>query len=690
MEILFFLLVLLTIITLIGHGIWVAIAAFIRLLVNDDGDKDDRVTRLFEPPAGPLNDLAATERQLVLFYRYGKINEETYERLMIRIRAERDSLLGRQTAPPPKPRPTPTQTPAPAPAPPATPPSVVTASLVATDEEIIIEPVPTFITPEEPASVPLARKPTPPPPPPPRVRRPFSEVLNSFMEESNIRWGEIIGGLLIIGCSTALVVSLWAQISEIPVLKFLIFTTVTAILFGIGLYTEHRWKLPTTSRGILTIATLLVPLNFLAIAAVSASNTSGALVIGSELAAPAIFLCLVYFAGRVITPGCAHLLSAGVLGSSIGQLLVRHFASAESAPGLLIFLGAFPVLCYVVTVGLALRVVLSDHEIDESETTTVFTTLGTMSFAALLPFGLLLHKSGPIGMSMMYLAPLVTLWGLPMLATGTILWRRISNRELVASRTAGTALGILGVMIVIAGMILAWPNPASIVPAALLNFAVFTVLAIALEFPVAHLIAAICFALAYVVTGHVLVGNITWQNLRVMSLLTVSLSVGTGEALIGAFALFVIASEWLSQRKREWDSFYYLVSACLIGILSLALATAFGLTTADYAPLWIVYGVYSLGAFWIAWRRKLSPFAWIGSALLLFSFAHNFASATEFAFPWQTALFAHATICAIAAIVCSRYERGKVLSVPLNSGALISIVLGVVCLFQANTWEVTW
>ena len=100
--------------------------------------------------------------------------------------------------------------------------------------------------------------------------RSFSNVLNSFMEESNIRWGEIVGGLLIIGCSTALVVSLWAQIAQIPVLKFLIFTTVTAVLFGIGLYTQYRWKLRTTSRGILTIATLLVPLNFLAIAAVSA------------------------------------------------------------------------------------------------------------------------------------------------------------------------------------------------------------------------------------------------------------------------------------------------------------------------------------------------------------------------------------------------------------------------------------
>src|ERR1041385_2801668 len=271
MEVLFFLLVLLTIITLIGHGIWVAIRAFVRLLLRDDDErKDDGVTRLFEPVVGPLSDLAAMERQLVRFSREGKLNDELYELLLARIRAERDSLLGREPKAPPKPEPTPAPTPPPV----QTPPSVVPASLVATDDEIVIEPVPTFIAAEEPATAPVAPKPTPrprptqPPPPPPRVRRPFPEVLNSFMEESNIRWGEIIGGLLIIGCSTALVVSLWAQISQIPVLKFLIFTTVTAILFGIGLYTEHRWKLPTTSRGILTIATLLVPLNFLAIAAV--------------------------------------------------------------------------------------------------------------------------------------------------------------------------------------------------------------------------------------------------------------------------------------------------------------------------------------------------------------------------------------------------------------------------------------
>ncbi|HEX5965966.1 MAG TPA: hypothetical protein VFY51_08540, partial [Pyrinomonadaceae bacterium] len=630
-----------------------------------------------------FKDLAATERQIVKFYTDGKINDQTYENLLARIREERENLTYR---PQPRPQPQPQPQTAPRPVPPVVRPEpVVSASLTTTEDRVVIEPVQVPLRPAPPPR----REPPPPVEPPRPPRRPFSEVLNSFMEESNIRWGEIVGGLLIIGCSTALVVSLWAQISEIPVFRFLIFTTVTAVLFGIGLYTEHRWKLPTTSRGILTIATLLVPLNFLAIAAVSASNTSGALVIVSELAAPAIFLCLVYFAGRVITPGCAHVLSAGVLGSSIGQLLVRHFASAESGPVLLVFLGAVPVTFYLVTVGLALRVVLSDREIDESETTTVFTVLGAMSFAALLPFGLLLYKGGPIGLTMMYLAPLVTLWGLPMLATGTILWRRINNKELVFARTTGTALGIVGVMIVLAGMILAWPNPASIVPAAMLNFAIFTALAVFLELPVAHLLAASCLGLAYLVTYHVAVGHIPWENLRVMSLLEVCLTVASGQAWVGAFVLFVVASEWLIRRKRARDAEYYLIAAGLIATLSLILVTLFGKLSGEVYALWMVYGIYALGAFWIAWRRKLVPLAWIGSALLVVALADGFVYPLALSFPWQTAFLAHATICAIAAIICSRNRGMMILAEPLNYSALISVVLSVISLFQANQWEQT-
>ena len=665
MELIFvlvFLLILLAIITVVGHVIWIAIAAILRWMFRGDEEPPPsrQTTRIFEPPSvvRAPDDLTAFERQLVRFYKDGKITDEIYELLITRIRTERAPRTTDHT-------------------------DKTDSATKVVVEKVVVQSVSSVVV--EPKIEPPPR-PVEPPPPPPPPRRPFSEVLNSFMEESNIRWGEIIGGLLIIGCSIALVVSLWAQISQIPVLKFLIFTTVTAILFGIGLYTEHRWKLPTTSRGILTIATLLVPLNFLAIAAVSASNTSGALVIGSELVAPAIFLCLVYFGGRVITPGCAHVLSAGVLGSSIGQLLVRHFADNNTSPALLIFLAAFPVTCYVVTVAFALRLVLADREIDESETTTVFTILGAMSFAALLPFGLLIYKSGSLGQTMLYLAPVVTLWGLPLLATGTVLWRRIKNKELVASRTTGTALGILGVFIVLAGMFLAWPNPASIIPAALFNFAIFTVLALALELPVANLIGALCLAVGYLVAFHVAAGRVPWTNLRVVSLLDVTISLSSGQALAGMFVIFLIGAEWLSRRRRTHDGFYYLVAAGAIAIVSLALATFFGFATIENHWLWIVFLIYSLGACWIAWRQKQWVLTWIGSALLLLALGDLFSRSLGIPFPWQSALLAHATLCAALTIFASRTE---ILAKPFNDTALITIVFGVIALFQANTWEET-
>src|SRR6185503_18521514 len=118
-------------------------------------------------------------------------------------------------------------------------------------------------------------------------------------------------------------------------------------------------------------------------------------------------------------------------------------------------------------------------------------------------------------------------------------------------------------------------------------------------------------------------------------------------------------------------SHYYIVAASITAVVSLMLVTGLGISALDEYSIWIVYGLYALGAFWIAWRRRVVQFAWVGSAFLLGALALNFTPA-GFAFPWQTAFFAHATICAAAAIVSSRYERGRLLSVPLNYSALIS------------------
>lgn len=694
-----------------GHLMWLAVAFLLRKIFDKprrsvSTQSGGLCSKCSSPTPDPLrtrivpsveessllDDLATTERQIVRLYEKGKLGRDAFLSVLNVIELERIAKVKRPAV---------AEVPEFGPANLA--PSIFETNqlessskddkpssipISAVTETVPMEAAsvsPTFLPSAEPETVPQTANFEPSPP---RTRKPFSEVLNAFMEESNIRWGELIGGLLIIGCSTALTVSLWSEISRIPVLKFLIFTTVTAVLFGVGLYTEHRWKLPTTSRGILTIATLLVPLNFLAIAAVSSTSANGGLVIASELVAPAIFLCLVYSAGRTITPGHAHLLAAGILGSSVGQLLVRHFASTESSASLLLFLGAFPVACYAVSVGLVLRGVLADHKIDEQETGSLFTVLGTMSFAALLPFGLLLYRSGPVSMTMMYLAPLITVWGLPLLATGTLIWRRISDREMIASRTTGTALGILGAMIVLAGMILAWPNPASIVPTALLNFAIFTTLAIVLELPIAHAFAALCFSLAYLVTFQVFAGNINWENLRVVSLLRVSLSVSSGESLVGIFLACLVSSELLAKAKRIREGNYYLASACAIAVISLVLVLSFSTEFNGQHGLWAILAVYSLGSIWIAWRRELTSFAWIGSALLLPALVESL-KLFDVSFPWQTGIFVHATICAVAAVVCSHHRSGSVLKDPLNASALISSFFAIICLLQGNPWQVT-
>ncbi len=727
------LLVIGVIVTVVGHGLWLLLAALFRQITGQPSSPPSVASapvvrcpncefqlspnaifcngcglpKPLELRIDLLEDLAATKRQLERFHDSGKIDADTYAKLKTQLDDERLRLQA-ATGRPSTVRPTvePLEVPAPRPVSfgtsieeervaPQTQPdvSVVTASFVATDNEIVIEPTPSFLPPtgeSDKSGAPFgpSYQPVVAERPP---RRSFAEMLNSFMEESNIRWGEIVGGLLIIGCSTALVISLWSQISQIPVLKFLIFTTVTAALFGVGLYTEHRWKLPTTSRGILTISTLLVPLNFLAIAAVSGGIASpGLLIIASELIAPAVFLCLVYFAGRVLTPSWPHLLGAGVLGSSIGQLLVRHFASAEQSPVLLVALGAFPIACYVASVVWMLRKMLADREIDETETIAAFISLGAMTFAAILPFGLLLYKSGPVGITMMYLAPLVSLGGFPLLATGTLLWQRISKKEFVASRTAGTSIAILGVLIVLSGMILAWPNPASIVPAALFNFAVFTALAVLLGIPRAHLLAVACFGLAYLVLFHVMAGHIPWQNLRVASLLQVSLSVSSGQALAALFVLFVGVSEWLVRKRNSAQSISYLIAACAVATISLALVMAYGLSFWTYA-LWPVFGIYALGAFWIAARIRQVVFSWIGSSLLLFALAQAFVQQFDVSFPWQAAMLAHASICAAGAILAWNYEKDLkgILTRPLYQSALITSFAAVVLLFQAREWQTT-
>ena len=96
----------------------------------------------------------------------------------------------------------------------------------------------------------------------PSKRAPLSaNLMRAFMEQSNIRWIELISASLIIVCSVGLVISLWNTLSATSrYFPSLVFLLATAAVHGAGQYTLRKWKLRSTSRGILHIGLMLIPL----------------------------------------------------------------------------------------------------------------------------------------------------------------------------------------------------------------------------------------------------------------------------------------------------------------------------------------------------------------------------------------------------------------------------------------------
>ena len=95
----------------------------------------------------------------------------------------------------------------------------------------------------------------------PLQQRLTAGLLKSFMEQSNIRWVELISAALIVICSVGLVISLWSTLSSTSrFFPSLVFLLATVAVHGAGQYTLRQWKLRTTSQGILHIGLMLIPL----------------------------------------------------------------------------------------------------------------------------------------------------------------------------------------------------------------------------------------------------------------------------------------------------------------------------------------------------------------------------------------------------------------------------------------------
>src|SRR5579859_2680275 len=256
------------------------------------------------PKSIDVNDLERTSRDMGALFRADLIDATTYQKVMEALQSARFNGAGGAAGVKPPPLPV-------MPIPGSMPPVYEAPKAPAVAAAPVALPVhagtPDVASSPPPPAVPIFPTPILPPrvfvpTPPPKPRRSMSDVMAAFMRDSNIRWGELVGGMLIIGGSIALVVSFWSQIAHHSFVQFGLFTGVTTAMLGLGLYAEHRWKLPTTSRGILLIATLLVPLNVLAFAALSHGAKPTGVETVIEVGALALFGFLVWRGAAVLMP----------------------------------------------------------------------------------------------------------------------------------------------------------------------------------------------------------------------------------------------------------------------------------------------------------------------------------------------------------------------------------------------------
>ena len=662
------------IVTVLGHGIWLMLARVFRWLAKTGSTSGDSEPNIVQPAhQRDIIDLLTTRQLIERLHRQGAIDNRLYEQ----VRDALDTEQQRRTDIPPT---APAQT-----KPPQRSPGLEPAGSPA------IESAPEVVTrlPSPPERTKLQVTAPPPPAQPVEPRephKPFTEILAAFMEAKNIRWGELIGGMLIVFCSVALVISFWSQIAQTPVLKFFLFTAVTAVLFAVGLYSEYRWKLPTTSRGLLIISTLLVPLNFLAIAAFSEGpGATEAMVIIGEVMAIALFACLAFMAGRVIAPPWSVVTVIGVVGASASQLLFRRFADAGMSTLPLLALAMIPTACYLLATGVMLRRAWFWPTLGKTKVNMIFTLLGITAFATAVSLGLLVFKSGNIRQTLQSLAPLVSLLGAPVLVSGLLMWKQITAARLAALRTAGTSIAIVGALVMLASVALAWSDAANLLPVSLLNFLILTAAALLLRMPWAHLPAGVCLTLAYLAGFHVAADHLTWHSNSSHMALAL-LSETSGSALVALVAVFAGASVLFARFGRRLDGQMYSWLCGAAAVASLLLVTWHGFGRADDHGATFVYLIFALSASALAWRTRRPSLSWTGGILLLIAivqgFTYRFAPPWELLARWQVATLIYAMLMTGAAFAARQWarERQEVSVRPTESLALMTSLVAALLL----------
>ncbi|MDF1744600.1 MAG: hypothetical protein P1V19_12965 [Gimesia sp.] len=417
--------------------------------------------------------------------------------------------------------------------------------------------------------------------PRPVKKRPLGSLLNAFMEEKNIRWGELISGLLIVGSAIGLVVSLWSTLkNQIPYLPALLFLLATAAIHGAGLYTHKRWKLESTSRGLLMITVLLVPLNFLAAIRLSDHRpiTDPLFLLAISIGFAA-FGWMIYSASRILVSFGRWQLLSVVMGASAGQILISRVAMQEPSFLQTNLLAILPVGCFIIAISAILRQTFQWKEFSDSLARELVSLGGLCLFAVLAPCWLLIWSSTNRLETFANLTPLVSVMEMLLMGIGLVLHHRKGKDDSPHWSLAGSSIAIFSALMMLSNFAIAWPRVDIMIVLGIVNALSLTLLAIEGRFALCHIPALLSGSFAGLLGFHVMTATISLQGTS-QSLLLESLLLGRSAVVFTTFAILTaIAAAFLKRGTKEEAARYYLYAAGCFSVVSTLIAIYAGFVT---------------------------------------------------------------------------------------------------------------
>jgi hypothetical protein len=640
---LFFAALFLTILAVVGHGLWVMTAAILRLFSGRRLESTGQSGRcpLCHHPNGLADglchaceyqtetaiqrDLAATRRQLRRLLRDGRIDSKQHDALLNALAARRPGIptnekpftTSESASPPSRPTaqpdsggkspdtishvptyrspPTPpatSDTPIPEPASYQISPSAaeqLPSSDVPVNAEIVEDSVDSDSATLDPLFAPDESDHASTPARGTLTRHTLADMLQTFMEEKNIRWGELASGLLIVGSAIGLVISLRSTLSQlaeaVPYFPALMLMLGTAAIHGVGLYTLKRWHLRATSRGVLVIATLLVPLSFAAGILLAGTGPdkvpiSSPWYLLAVLVGLAGYGAVTTFSARALSPVGWWRIVVAVIGTSLGQLIINRvdLAMPESSPVVLLtLLFAVPLIAFIAATAGQLIAIAQRRRLTLIAANQTFLVLGVSLFSLAVPFVLLVWNRVDARVAVNALSPSLSIVAAVVTSLGIAFYRRCTSKSMASIRTVGTALAILGGMSMAAIFVVAWPDPIMLMLVGSVTAVVLVLLAVAGQTPLLHAGAIGSASLTALIAMHWAQGCFDPVSETTGRLLLGALLMGRSAWLLSLASLASggIGGWWVT-RKRLTDAAVCVATALALTISAIAIAAYAG------------------------------------------------------------------------------------------------------------------